>query len=192
MKLKTDAPPAAFRLPNSRRGSQSQNINKAHPAPLACTTHPPLRVVTRPLLQCSDGVDLFLLDQTPVRMISRFLVDFAKLAGLGDDLLRKMSIRSASLRTQWSCPNDLFHLEKRNFTTLARCIDAGVRHVQNGNNGSLTYCAVKAPVRMMSRFLVDFCQAGEPDDVLLQNEIAFCNRRTQLRSSPNNLFSHVG
>jgi hypothetical protein len=55
----------------------------------------------------------------------------------------------------------------------------------------LTYSA-STPVRMVNRFLVDFCQAGEPDDVLLQNEIAFCNRRTQLRSSPNNLSSHVG
>ena len=48
------------------------------------------------------------------------------------------------------------------------------------------------PVRMMSRFLVDFCEARERDDVSLQNKIAFCNRRTQIRLSPNNLFLPVG
>ena len=45
---------------------------------------------------------------------------------------------------------------------------------------------------MMSRFLVDFCEAREPDDVSLQNEIAFCNRRTHLRLSLNTLVSPVG
>ena len=30
VKLKTDAPPVASRLPNSQPGRQSQNINKAH------------------------------------------------------------------------------------------------------------------------------------------------------------------
>ena len=86
-----------------------------------------------------------------------------------------------------ACPSLPF--ENTNFTSLA-VYDTGVPLLQNGING-LTYSA-STPVRMMSRFLVDFCQAGEPDDVLLQNEIAFCNRRTQLRSSPNNLSSHVG
>ena len=54
----------------------------------------------------------------------------------------------------------------------------------------LTYFA-SMPVRMISRFIVDFCEAGEPDDVSLQNEIAFCNRRTQLQWYPN-LFYLVG
>jgi hypothetical protein len=51
----------------------------------------------------------------------------------------------------------------------------------------LTYSA-STPVRIMSRFLVNFCEAGEPDDVSLQNEIAFCNRRTQLQLYPNLFF----
>ena len=43
------------------------------------------------------------------------------------------------------------------------------------------------PVRIMGRSLVDCCEP-QPDDVSLQNEIAFCNRRTNLRLYPNLVF----
>ena len=48
------------------------------------------------------------------------------------------------------------------------------------------------PVRMMSLFLGDFCEAREPDDVSLQSKIAFCNRRTPKRFSPNKALCLVG
>ena len=37
---------------------------------------------------------------------------------------------------------------------------------------------------VLSPLLVDLCEP-QPDDVSLQNEIAFCNRRTNLRLYPN-------
>ena len=68
-------------------------------------------------------------------------------------------------------------------TTIKRIADSIRDTVRRNTDAALRQYRIDV-ASVLSPLLVDFCEP-QPDDVSLQNEIAFCNRRTNLRLYPN-------